>query len=820
MTTRADHVAAATPTSSTPADAAGAAGPVEKEPSRSNFIRDIIDADLQSGRHHNVVTRFPPEPNGYLHIGHAKSICLNFGIARDYRQQGQTAFCHLRFDDTNPTKEDIEYVEAIQHDVKWLGFDWGDKLFFASDYFEKLYEIAVYLIKKGKAYVDSSTLEEIRQGRGTLTEPGSESPYAKRSVAENLDLFARMRKGEFPDGAHVLRARIDMTAKNMLMRDPVIYRIRHAHHHRTGDAWCIYPMYDYAHPLSDAIESITHSICTLEFENNREFYDWVVAESRELLPPVVPHQFEFARLALAYTMMSKRNLLKLVEEKVVAGWDDPRMPTIAGLRRRGYTPEAIRDFADMIGVAKANSQVDYEKLEYCIRNDLNYRAPRRMCVLDPLKVVITNYPVGQSEDVEAADFPPDVGKPGTRPLRFSREIYIERSDFEEKPPKGFHRLSPGQEVRLLFSYIIRCEGVILDDSGKVIELHCSYDPQTRSGHSSRRVKGNIHWVEKESALPCEVRLYERLFVAEKPGEERDFHEDLNPDSLRLISGALIEPSVHSDPSGSRYQFARQGFFASDCRDSRPDHLVFNRVVTLRDSWAKHSHGEAGEAEVADLKVAAKPEPAVTAAATKDDSAERHRPHKKSRAQLRSEARQKDPALFARHARYLSELQLGEEESDMLAGEPAVADFFDAACAVYPQPHSIAKWMMTEVLRALKDRPLAELPFAASQLAELVRLVDEGAISSGAGKTVFAAMMTDGGAPRAIIEKLGLKKVANQDALGPIVDAVLAGQAENVARYREGKKTLLGMFVGQVLKATGGSADPSLVRTLILARLGE
>jgi glutaminyl-tRNA synthetase len=778
---------------------------------KSNFIRDIIDADLQSGRHNTVVTRFPPEPNGYLHIGHAKSICLNFGIARDYKKAGHTAFCHLRFDDTNPTKEDIEYVESIQHDVKWLGFDWGDKMFFASDYFEKLYDIAVYLIKKGKAYVDSSTLEEIREGRGSLTEPGKDSPYRSRSVEESLDLFARMRKGEFSDGAHVLRAKIDMSAKNMLMRDPVIYRIRHAHHHRTGDAWCIYPMYDYAHPLSDAIESITHSICTLEFENNREFYDWLVAEARDLLPSL-PHQYEFARLSLAYTMMSKRNLLKLVEEKVVSGWDDPRMPTIAGLRRRGYTPEAIRDFADMIGVAKANSQVDYEKLEYCIRNDLNYRAPRRMCVLDPLKVVISNFPEGQREEVAAADFPPDVNKPGTRPLSFSREMYIERSDFEEHPPKGFHRLSPGQEVRLLFSYIIRCEDVIKDASGHIIELRCSYDPQSRSGQSSRRVKGNIHWVDKASAKPCEVRLYERLFVAQQPGVERDFHEDLNPESLRVINTALIEPSVESDEAGSRYQFARQGFFASDVKDSRPGHLVFNRIVTLRDSWAKSvNDGEAEEKPTE--KAAAKPEPA-------EKADERSRPQKKSRAQIRAEARQKDPQLAARFARYRDDLKLGEEEADILSGEALVAEFFDSACAIYANPQSIAKWIMSELLRAQKDRPLSELPLGPVQLAELAKLVDEGEISTSAGKTVFAALMSEGGSPKALVDKLGLHKVADQGALEPIVDKVLADNADNVARYKEGKKTLLGMFVGQVLKATGGSADPTLARKLIIARIGE
>lgn len=781
------------------------------EPARSNFIRDIIDADLQSGRHKNVVTRFPPEPNGYLHIGHAKSICLNFGIARHYANRGVSAVCHLRFDDTNPTKEDIEYVESIQRDIKWLGFDWKDKLFFASDYFERMYDVAVFLIKQGKAYVDSSTLEQIREERGTLTEPGTESQYRKRSVEDNLDLFARMRAGEFPDGAHVLRAKIDMAAKNMLMRDPVLYRIRHAHHHRTGNAWCIYPMYDYAHPLSDAIECITHSICTLEFENNREFYDWLVAEARDMLP-AVPHQYEFARLSLDYMMMSKRNLLKLVEENVVSGWDDPRMPTIAGLRRRGYTPEAIRDFADMIGVAKANSQVDYEKLEFCIRNDLNHRAPRRMCVVEPLKVVLTNYPDGQSEEVVAQDFPPDVNQPGSRALRFGKELFIERSDFEETPPKGFYRLSPGQEVRLLFAYVIRCDEVVKDAAGNVVELRCTYDPQSRSGQSSRRVKGNIHWVEKQSALPCEVRLYERLFLAERPGEHHDFHEDLNPDSLKVYGAAKVEPGVALDEVGCRYQFARQGFFTSDVVDSRKDRLVFSRIVGLRDSWAKQNQAETETTatEKADAL------PKETAQATNAET--KTRPQKKSRVMARADEREKHPQLAARLLRYGTEWQLGDEEADVLSGELEVSDFFEAACASYPKPQSVAKWMMGEVLRVQKDRPLGELPFGPGQVAELARRVDAGELSASAAKAVFAVLVSEGGEVSALVEKLGVRKVADEDALAKVVDEVLCGSPENVARYREGKKTLLGFFVGQVLKATGGAADPSVVRTLITSRL--
>jgi glutaminyl-tRNA synthetase len=621
-------------------------------------------------------------------------------------------------------------------------------------------------------------------------------------VEENLDLFARMRAGEFPDGAHVLRAKIDMASKSILMRDTLLYRIRHAHHHRTGDAWCIYPMYDYAHPLSDAIESITHSICTLEFADHREFYDWVVAEARELLP-ATPHQYEFARLNIDYTMMSKRNLLTLVEEKLVAGWDDPRMPTIAGIRRRGVTPQAIRDFADMVGVAKANSVVDLGKLEYCIRNDLNFTAPRRMCVLDPVKVVLTNYPVGQVEQLEAADFPPDVDRPGTHSLAFSRELYIERSDFEQTPPKGFYRLSPGAEVRLAFAYIIRCDEVVTQD-GKVVELRCSYDPESKSGSVGRKVKGVIHWVSAQFGVPCEVRLYDRLFLAEAPGAERDFHEDLNPASLTVIAGAVVEPSVVADPAGSRYQFTRQGYFCSDAVDSTAEKLVFNRTVLLRDSWAKPV--SAGAAVSAPL-------PSQPKAEASGDK----RPSKKTAGQRRADARAEDPALLSRMEAYQNSLGLSEEEADLLTGDRQLSDYFDEACRAYAKAPILAKWVVNDLLREVKDQPASELRLRPASLASLARLVDEGAISSAAGKTVFAKLIAEGGEPQAWVERLGLAKVADDGALAACVEKVIAASPEQVKKYREGKKNLLGFFVGQVMKELG-SADPAATRELLTKRL--
>lgn len=548
-----------------------------------NFIRDIILEDLKTNKYGGrVATRFPPEPNGYLHIGHAKSICLNFGLAAEFG-----GVCHLRFDDTDPTKESIEYVESIKADVRWLGFDWGDHLYYASDYFEKLYEYAVQLIKKGKAYVDSLSAEEIRAYRGTLTEPGRESPYRNRSVEENLDLFRRMRAGEFEEGTHVLRAKIDMASPNPLMRDPVLYRIRRVTHYRTGDKWCIYPMYDFAHCLSDSIERITHSICTLEFENNRPLYDWVL---NELNVEWHPQQIEFARLNLSYTVMSKRKLLELVEQGYVTGWDDPRMPTLAGLRRRGYTPEAIRNFCERIGVAKRDSLVDIALLEHCIREDLNKRAPRVMAVLRPLRVVIVNYPENQVEEVEALNNPEDLSM-GTRKVPFSRVLYIEREDFRENPPKEFFRLAPGREVRLRYAYYITCVDVIKDkQTGEVIELHCTYDPKTRGGGSpdGRKVKATLHWVSAPHSLEAEVRLYDHLFLKPNPADEEDgldFKAHLNPNSLITLKSCRVEPSLAGAVPGSHYQFERQGYFCVD-PDSSPKTLVFNRTVTLRDSWAK------------------------------------------------------------------------------------------------------------------------------------------------------------------------------------------------------------------------------------------
>ena len=550
----------------------------------TNFIKYIIEEDLKAGKNDGKVrTRFPPEPNGYLHIGHAKSICLNFGLAAEY-----DGLCNLRYDDTDPSKESIEYVASIKEDVRWLGFDWQDREYYASNYFEQLFEYAVQLIKAGDAYVDSLSAEEIRQYRGTLTRPGKNSPYRERSIGENLDLFERMRAGEFKDGAHVLRAKIDMASPNMIMRDPTLYRIRHVSHYRTGKMWCIYPMYDFTHCLSDSIEGITHSNCTLEFESNRELYDWVLDH---LEVDCHPQQIEFARLNLTYSVLSKRKLIRLVGDGHVSGWDDPRMPTLSGLRRRGYTPKAIRNFCDRIGVAKADSMVDMALLEYCVREDLNTHAPRVMGVLRPLKVVIDNYPENKEEELEAVNNPGDPSM-GTRNVPFSRELYIERDDFMEDPPKKFFRLAPGREVRLRYAYFITCVDVAKDPAtGEIIELHCTYDPATRGGDApdGRRVKGTLHWVSASHAIAAQVRLYDHLFAKENPNEieaGKEFTAYLNPTSIELLNDCKLEPSLAAAKPSSRYQFERLGYFCVDAKDSTPDTLVFNRTVTLRDTWAK------------------------------------------------------------------------------------------------------------------------------------------------------------------------------------------------------------------------------------------
>jgi glutaminyl-tRNA synthetase len=549
---------------------------------KSNFVRDIIDEHLKNGRFAQVHTRFPPEPNGYLHIGHAKSLHLNFGLARDYK-----GLCNLRMDDTNPETEDMEYVNAIKEDIRWLGFDWEDREYYASDYYEKLYEWAVALIKKGVAYVCDLTVEQVREYRGTVTKPGTESPYRNRSVAENLDLFTRMRAGEFPDGSKTLRAKIDVASPNMLLRDPLMYRIRREHHYRRGDDWCIYPTYDWAHGQSDSIEGVTHSICTLEFEVHRPLYDWFL----DHLGVHHPQQIEFARLNLSHTVLSKRRLLELVESGFVGGWDDPRMPTISGFRRRGFTPEAIANFADIIGVAKDNSIVDMPLLEMCVREHLNRTAPRVMAVLRPLKVVITNYPEDRVEEFEAVNNPEDASA-GTRKVPFSRELWIEREDFMENPPSKFYRLAPGREVRLRYAYFVKCEEAVKDAAGNVVELRCTYDPATRGGDSppdGRKVKATLHWVSAAHAIDADVRLYDTLFTVRDPGsvaEGVDWKATLNPKSLEVVKGAKLEPSLAGAVPESRRQFERMGYFCADRRDSKPGALVFNRTVTLRDEWTR------------------------------------------------------------------------------------------------------------------------------------------------------------------------------------------------------------------------------------------
>jgi glutaminyl-tRNA synthetase len=761
-----------------------------------NFITDIIEDDLSSGKHDRVVTRWPPEPNGYIHIGHAKAINLNFGIAQDYGGR-----CNLRFDDTNPEKEDIEYVEAIKRDIKWLGFDWGETELFASDYFEQLYAFAVRLIKDGKAYVDSLSEEEIRAYRGTVTEPGRESPYRNRTVEENLDLFARMRAGEFPDGAHVLRAKLDMASPNMKMRDPLLYRIRHAHHYRTGDTWPIYPMYDFQHPLSDALEGVTHSLCTLEFENNREIYDWLVDT---LFTPPRPHQYEFGRHNIEYVVLGKRNLITLVKGGFVNGWDDPRLPTIAGLRRRGVTPEAIRDFSNRLGIGRSNSRTSIALLEHSIRDDLNFKAPRVMAVLEPLKVTITNYPEGKTERLEASYWPHDVPREGTREVPFSREVFIERSDFMQNPPKGFYRLSPGAEVRLRYAYIIRCDEVIRNERGDVVELRCSYDPETLGRNpEGRKVRGAIHWVSAAHALPVEFRLYERLFTVPSPEEsEGAFTDYLNPESL-VIQRGYVEPSVAQDDPGTRYQFERQGYFIQDSVDSRPDALIFNRIVTLRDSWAKETEEESGRTEEPPVrrKPQPKPETVQATAATPRDPL------------LEFTAEQK-----TRYTQYNEKLGLNPDDAALLAADEQLSRFFEEAVRTHDNALGIANWIVNELQRELKETALEAIPIRPAHLASLVSLIDAGTINTRIAKDVFTQMLQTGDDPQEIVRKEGLEQVTDTSTIEPVVDRLIMENPDKVEAYRGGKTGLLGFFVGQVMRETGGKANPQLVQDLVKQKL--
>ena len=795
-------------------------------PGGNDFIRQIVREDLARGRYEGaVVTRFPPEPNGYMHIGHAKSVCLNFGIAEQFGGR-----CHLRFDDTNPEKESEDFVRQFQDDIRWLGFDWGEHLYFASDYFERMYECAIVLIEKELAYVDSQPSSAIREGRGTVTEPGVESPYRGRTVEVNLDLFRRMRAGEFKDGQHVLRAKIDMASPNMLMRDPVLYRIRHAHHYRQGDAWCIYPLYDYAHCLEDAFENVTHSLCTLEFENNRELYDWVLDNVGFEEPR--PHQYEFARLALEHAVLSKRRIAPLVAAGVVSGWDDPRLSTVAGIRRRGVPPEAVRFFAEMIGVARTNSTVDADKFSYAVREALNPVAPRVMAVLDPIKVVITDFAEGRVEHFDAPYFPPDVGKEGSRKVPFTRELYIERDDFAEDPPKGFRRLVPGEEVRLRYACVIRCEEVVKDAEGNVVELRCSHDPETLGGGTpdGRKVKGTIQWVSAAHALEAEIRQYGPLFRSPTAGDEEaseEEHDDedllalVDPDSIQVIRGALVEPSLSDDDPETRYQFERTGYFWRDPVDGRGEALIFNRIVPLKDSWGKKTARAGASDTGSEAGKGASTE--RTKKAQADGQAKRARgdlaPGSKPKvSERRAAIRAEDPVLSVRFDRYRDELGLPLDQADVLTGSRARSDFFEEARNVHSDPADIAAWMVTDLRGLLEDARVEQLPFAGAALGRLAAMVADGRVTRRAAKDVLARMVEEGGDPDALVEEMGLEKVADRDALGPVVDEVLAAWPEKVREYRDGNQNLLGLFIGQVMKKTQGAADPRRTRELLTERL--
>ncbi len=746
-----------------------------------DFLRSIVEEDLKSGKFNKITTRFPPEPNGFPHIGHAKSICINFGIAEDYK-----GHCNLRMDDTNPTTEDTKYVEALKDAVQWLGFNWEGNVRFTSDYFDQIHDYAIALIKMGKAYVDSTNEEEMREFRGTVTQAGKRSPFAERSIEENLELFEKMKKGEFKDGEHVLRAKIDMSAANMKMRDPLLYRIRHAHHFRAGNKWSIYPMYDFAHCLSDYIEGVSHSICTLEFENNRDIYNWVL-DTLKLTPPR-PYQHEFARLGINYTVMSKRKLLELVEGGQVSGWDDPRLPTIAGYKRRGYTAESIITFCEQIGIAKANSMVDVAQLEFCIRDDLNTKVPRVMCVLEPLKVTIVNYE--GKEELDASYYPEDVPKEGSRKLPFSKEIYIERDDFIETPPKGYFRLTPEQPVRLKHAYIITCKEVIKDTEGKIIEIKAEYNLASKSGSDSSgiKVKSAIHWVEAKTAKEVEVRLYDRLFKEEAP----EGIEDVNPDSLKVIKKALIEPAVINEKPDERFQFERQGYFYADPIDYTDETPVFNKTVGLKDSWGKK-----------------KKIPTQSAPKLKKEQID-------GEVVAMSESEQ---ALFDQ---YIS-LSISYEIANTLARDEKLSHFYKEAYDDFKvqmgdiqAPTSLANIVANEIARELKEKN--ELKCTPKQVSELAKMIDDKTISNKIAKQVFEEMLKSGDNPAQIVKAKGLIQISDPSEISPIIDEIIAKNPENVEKFKAGNTKLLGFFVGQVLKATGGKANPQVVNKLVAEKL--
>ena len=778
---------------------------------RSNFVYDIIEEDLQTGRYGDrVTTRFPPEPNGYLHIGHAKSIVLNFGIKQDFADRADTR-CHLRFDDTNPETESMEYVESIKDAVKWLGYDWEEHCYHASDYFEEFYQFAVRLIKQGDAYVDSLDEEQIREYRGTVNEPGKPSPYRDRSVEENLDLFRRMRDGEFEDGEHVLRAKIDMSSPHMILRDPLLFRIKHADHYRQGDEWCIYPMYDYAHPLEDYLEDITHSLCTLEFDNNRRVYNWVlehVLDEDEI--PSRPRQYEFARLNLTYTIMSKRKLGRLVEEEIVDGWDDPRLPTIFGLRRRGVTPEAIRSFCRDVGVTRSESRVEVSQLEHAIRDDLNFKAPRVMAVLDPVKVVVTNWDEDEIDRLDVPSWPREIDKPGSREVPFTRELYIERDDFREDPPDDFYRLSPGREVRLRYGYFFTCDEVIKDGDGNLLEIRGRIDPDTRGGEApdGRSPDGTIHWVSATEGELIEARLVERLFdVPDPDGGDEDFTEHLNPDSL-VVKKGVIEPSVVDEDPDTRYQFERVGYFWQDPEDSDPENgnLIFNQIVPLRDTWAEEEERQRHEELQRKKREKEK---------QKKKQRERSIQNKKDPVELLSEAQK------AHFNDFTERLNLSREDAAVIAGEDEVRAFFEEVVAQVKDDATAqvaANWVVNELMSALKDRSMASLPFGPAQFADLVRLVSTDVISSRGAREVFEAMLDGDGGPEEIVEARNLRQIDDTGALEGVVRDVVENHPEEVERYRSGKNGLIGFFMGQVMQQTNGKANPELTRDLLTEEL--
>lgn len=770
-----------------------------KAPTSQDFVREQVEADLASNRYGGrVVTRFPPEPNGYLHIGHAKAICIDFGVAKDY--QGR---CHLRMDDTNPAKEDTEFVESIQADIRWLGFDWGEHLYFASDYFERLYGYAEQLIEKGLAYVCSLPDEEIRSYRGSLTEAGKNSPYRDRSVEENLDLFRRMRAGEFKDGEHVLRAKIDMSAANMKLRDPLLYRIRHVHHHRTGDKWCIYPLYDYAHCVSDAIEGVTHSLCSLEFENNRDVYDWVL---EKLEFPAPPHQYEFARLNLTGTVMSKRKLAALIEERAVSGWDDPRMPTLAGMRRRGYTPEAIREFCARVGIAKAHSVVDMSLLEFCLRDDLNERSPRVMCVQSPLEAEILNFEeqVGERDGegvhwIDAPYWPHNIDKEEHRKLPFTSKIIIDQEDFQEDPPKGFFRLKPGGVVRLRHAGVVQCEEVIHDAAGKVASLKLRL--LSEKEQEGVKVKGTIQWLSQSHCANAELRLFDRLVVPDSSEQE----EVLNPRSLQVVKAAKIELSLKDAPPARHFQFERMGYFYSDPQDHGSERCVFNRTVTLKDTWAKKKPAEAPKAPPA---AKATKSAAISGGRAKAKSA------KLSKTEQRKRALEASPAAQAMLKRLIDEHGLDQEDAEILATREHFGDLLLRAVDRGAKAKAVAKWLVNDLVRDAKDPSAAAQKLDGGHLAELLAMVEGDEINGQIAKVVFGHMLQEGESPAAIVKAKNLSPIREPSELRALLEGVMQTHPDKVQAYRGGNAKLAGFFLGQCVKQSGGRADATALKGIL------